>query len=103
MRLLQSAFLLAATGLLCATPPAAAMDRDEAARVRTAVARGQILPLPRILAIARARVPGSMLEVELDQRGRRLVYEVKILTRSGRVVEIAINARNGRILSVEDD
>lgn len=47
---------------LLAVPPVIAGDQDEAARIRAAVARGQVLPLPRILALARARVPGDMLK-----------------------------------------
>jgi len=100
--------LFCAACLLAASPVAArdqprGDDRDQTTRIRAAVARGQLLPLPRVLAIARARVPGRLLDVELEEDGRRLLYEVKILTRSGRVVEVTVNARNGRILEVEED
>ncbi|KHL26596.1 hypothetical protein PK98_09555 [Croceibacterium mercuriale] len=102
MRLIR--FLLP---LLLATPfvaaPANAGDPDEAARIRAAVARGQVLPLPRILALARTRVPGDMLKVELEEEDGRIAYEIKILTPAGRIREVTLDARTGRVLEVEDD
>lgn len=99
-RLLPSGLLVVS---LFASTAVIAADRDEAARIRTAVARGELMPLPRILAIARARVPGEMLEVELEEERGRIAYEVKILTADGRMQEVTIDPRSGRVLGVEDD
>jgi len=77
--------------------------RAEQDAIRQAVQRGEVLPLPRILAIAQARVPGDVVKVELDYEGTWIKYEVKILTPSGRVREVDINARTGAIVKIEDD
>lgn len=71
--------------------------------MRAAVTRGEVLPLSRILSIARARVPGEMLEVGLEDDHGGLVYKVKILSPSGRVQEVRLDARTGRVLAVEND
>jgi len=76
--------------------------RDHTA-VREALQRGEVLPLVKILAIANKEVPGDVIEVELEQEREALVYEIKILTSTGRVREVEIDARTGAVLRIEDD
>jgi uncharacterized membrane protein YkoI len=71
--------------------------------IRAALQRGEVLPLARILAIAQQKVPGDVIEVELESEHSALVYEIKVLTGNGRVREVKIDARSGTVLSVEDD
>jgi len=74
------------------------------AAVREALQRGEVLPLVKILAIANQQVPGDVIEVELeDEKKGVLVYEIKILTGTGRVREVKIDARTGQVLNIEDD
>ena len=75
----------------------------ELTAIRTAVQKGEILPLPRIMALAQARVPGDVLKTELEMKRERLIYEIKILTEHGNVMEVKLDARTGKILRVEDD
>ena len=70
---------------------------------RTALAKGQVLPLTRILPIAEQRAPGDELKVELEDDDGKPVYEVKILGRNGRVRELDIDARTGVVLKIEND
>lgn len=71
--------------------------------VREALQRGEVLPLVKILAIASQQVPGDVIEVELEDEKSALVYEIKILTGTGRVREVKIDARTGKVLTIEDD
>ena len=71
--------------------------------IRDAVRRGELVPLPRVLAIAQARVAGDVLKTELEQKSWGLQYEVKILTATGRVREVKLNARTGAVIGIEDD
>jgi len=71
--------------------------------MRAALKRGEVLPLARILAIAQEKVPGDVIEVELENKHGALIYEIKVLTESGRVREIKIDARQGTVLKIEDD
>jgi uncharacterized membrane protein YkoI len=71
--------------------------------VREALQRGEVLPLVKILAIANKEVPGDVIEVELEDEREALLYEIKILTSTGRVREVKIDARTGTVVSIEDD
>ena len=116
MRITAPILLLAAIAApvgYMATPPAAygfekskskdEQKRAEQAAIRQAVQRGELLPLPRVLAIAQAKVPGDVVKVELDYEPTYIKYEVKILTAAGRVREVEINARTGSLIKIEDD
>jgi len=96
--LLSRAALVAAIGVLVAGAPAAARsDRDHEA-ARAALARGEILPLTRILAVVAQQSPGDILEVELERHDSRFEYEVRVLTAAGKVVEFHLDARTGALL-----
>jgi uncharacterized membrane protein YkoI len=96
--------LLSTLGLGMSTSLADKKDRkNEHKLVREALQRGEVLPLVKILAIANQQVPGDVIEVELEDERKTLVYEIKILTSTGRVREVKIDARTGKVLSIEDD
>jgi uncharacterized membrane protein YkoI len=48
-------------------------------------------------------VPGEVIDVELDEDDDIPEYEVKILTPTGRSMEIKIDALRGAILEMEED
>jgi uncharacterized membrane protein YkoI len=106
MKRLRPALLALAAGLAFASPAFAHGDRgrsgdhDDALR---AVETRQALPLTRIMSIAQEAVPGEIVEIELDNQNDRLIYEVKILARNGRVREVEIDARTGAVLQVEGE
>jgi len=90
--------------------PLSHADSDDKAKhareheeIRAAMQRGEVLPLSRILEIAQQQVPGDVIEVELESKRGALIYEIKVLTESGRVREVKIDARNGTVLEIEDD
>ena len=95
---LLGAFALA---LLAASPAIA--DDDDHIAAREALRRGEILPLSAVLDIALRRVPGDVIEVDLDREDDGWEYEIKVLTATGRVREVTMNARTGVILEIEDD
>lgn len=77
------------------------LDQDEALRLRR---EGVILPLDRLLAEVLARYPGArLLEAELEEEDDLYIYEVEVLTVSGVVRELEVDARDGRILKDEED
>ncbi|MBL8269457.1 PepSY domain-containing protein [Steroidobacter sp.] len=77
--------------------------QNERNLVRDALQRGEVLPLVKILAIATQQVPGDVIKVELENEKIGLIYEIKILTSTGRVREVKIDARTGKVLRIEDD
>ena len=65
--------------------------------------RGEILPLDHILDIAPRRVAGDVIEVELEREDEGWEYKVKVLTPTGLVRKITMNARNGAVVKIKDD
>ena len=57
-----------------------------------------MLPLARILARLNEQVPGQALEVELERRSDRWVYEIKQLTADGVIEKIRVDAASGDII-----
>jgi uncharacterized membrane protein YkoI len=95
-------FLMAASVLLASVALVLAEDvgHDDALRL---LQEGSILPLAEITANVKARVPGKVLEVELETDDGVYVYEFKILRPNGRVQEVEADAATGKILKIEDD
>jgi uncharacterized membrane protein YkoI len=104
-----NAILFLVATLAAAAPALAARDqsrdggRNEHDLAREALARGDVLPIARILAIVAQRVPGEVVEVKLDERRERLFYQVKVLTSSGVVREVHLDPKTGVITREEDD
>ena len=93
--LLAAAIIVATSGYALADD-----DHERALDLRR---RGEILPLARILDQATARYPGKVLKVELEEESGSIVYEIELLGKDGAVREMIIDAKNGKLLSVEDD
>jgi uncharacterized membrane protein YkoI len=86
---------LMAMALIVGGPAAAKDDHD---RARRAVEEGRMLPLRDILARAEADYPGQVVETELEDKGGVPVYEIKIVTRAGRLMKLHYDARTGALL-----
>jgi hypothetical protein len=84
--------------------PAKIAIADGQGREPRKVPADTLLPLARILDIARRRVPGEIIDVELDDDDDEPPeYELEILTADGRSIDLNIDARSGAILKVEED
>jgi uncharacterized membrane protein YkoI len=76
---------------------------DDLDRVRSLRATGDILSLEVILQGMPKVEVSRILEVELEEKGGLLIYEIERLEAAGRVREYQFNARSGELISVEDD
>lgn len=97
--LLSLALALGATPLLVSAD--GGLSKRDHERARAAAARGDYVPLERIIEDAERREGGKVIDVELDDDE----YEIEVLRDDGVVVELEYDARNGRLLEreVEDD
>lgn len=68
---------------------------------QTSTSRLQNKSFLAIQAIALAAVPGEVLQVDLENEDGQDIYEIKILTQTGRVIEVEIDAATGSILKQE--
>jgi uncharacterized membrane protein YkoI len=73
-------------------------DHDEAKKLKDA---GAILPLEQMLAQARRDRPGNVVETELEKKGKRYVYEIKIVDEQGTVHELKYDAASGARLGAK--
>jgi uncharacterized membrane protein YkoI len=69
---------------------------------RSALQRGEVLPITRILPLVAQYLPGDVVEVRLETKRGRLQYEVKVLTPSGHIRELVLDARTGEYVAIED-
>jgi uncharacterized membrane protein YkoI len=100
----QRLVLLLAIGIVALVLPPRALGEDCKRNQDCALGafqRGEVRPLSEVLAVARARFPGEVVKVELEREDGIWVYEIKILTASGRVRELEINAKTLAIIKVE--
>jgi len=75
-------------------------DHATARRLRES---GDILPLEQVLSSIRKDYPGRVLEVELESKQGRLIYEIEILDTKGVVHELYVDARTAQILRSKID
>jgi uncharacterized membrane protein YkoI len=92
--------LLLWLGLPLAQASPDGLDQETATRLQQ---QGVILPLTQILQGVQARYPGRLLEIELERKKDRYVYEFELLMPSGEVLELKIDAASGEILQSEDE
>lgn len=93
--LVAGGLLIAALGAM----PSHAGDAHDHDRARRAVEAGEILPLRTVLERVERDYPGQIMEVELEQKGDRWVYEVKVLRTGGALIKLKIDGRDGRLLN----
>lgn len=86
--------------LLCGSNLTAEEDYQLAKKLRQ---QGEILPLEKILAIARSKKNGEVLETELEKKRGRYIYEVEILDVHGQVWELKLDAKTGKVIKIEID
>lgn len=78
----------------------ASKDHDKARFLREA---GKILPLEDILRALTKEYPGKVLEVELERKKGRIIYELEVLNDAGQVHKFYIDAKTGQLLKVKRD
>ncbi|GGE38389.1 hypothetical protein GCM10007421_10330 [Halopseudomonas oceani] len=95
-----SALLLSSLALLPAVAAARDLSQDE---VLLLTEQGRILPLPQLIEDALMRFPGHFLEAELELDDGRFIYELEVVTRDRRIMELEYDAVSGELLDVEED
>lgn len=82
-----------------ATGPAAAQGHyDDHERARRLVKAGEIVPLSVVLAEVERNFQGKMLEVELQNWDGTWIYDVRLLTPSGWIIDLFYDAKTKRLV-----
>lgn len=100
---------LSLAGLLSVSTIAHADDDDDDMDGRTldavqeAVEKGAIKPFSELRAIVSRRFKGDIVRVEPHRKHGVFLYEFKVLSPEGQLVEIEMDAASGTILEVENE
>ncbi len=89
--------------LALSLPAMADAGSDDHDAVRNAVNSGKALSLAELKRVVMERVPGEIVSVKLDRERSVLVYEFRILTANGRLVEAEVDAADGTIIEIENE
>lgn len=88
---------------LALVPAGAALADEDHDDVKKLKEIGDILPLKVIIKKATAVHPGHIIEVELESKGDRYIYEIEILDDAGVVWELKFDAKTGELLGSKVD
>ena len=78
--------------------PVHAADFGDHDRARQALEAGEILPLKTVLEKVGRDTPGQVMEVELERKHERWIYEIKLLRPGGSLVKLLVDASDGTII-----
>jgi uncharacterized membrane protein YkoI len=79
--------------------PSRASEAGDHDRARQALEAGEILPLRTVLDKLVRDTPGQVMEVELERRDARWIYEIKLLRPGGALIKLWVDARDGALVS----
>ena len=60
--------------------------------------KGEILPLGRVIANLHDAIPGEISGVELENENGMWIYEFKVISPKGRMLEVRVNAKTGQVI-----
>ena len=103
-RILAFAAALSCAGVAHAASPPACGEQGrpphDHEQARTALTRGEVVPLRRVLEAVERQSPGDVLRIELlPAPAGGFFYKLKILTRDGKVVKQCRDARTNAVLT----
>jgi uncharacterized membrane protein YkoI len=67
---------------------------------RSAITERRAVPLAAVRKSVRAKVPGEMVRARLCQEPERLIYQLTVLPRDGKVRRVIVDAKSGNVVSV---
>ena len=83
-----------------AGPLLASEDHDAA---REAVRQHKVIPLAEIVLDLTETFDARLLEAEFEREDGLHVYELELITSTGRMIEVMVDAATGEILEVEQE
>ncbi|MXN63622.1 peptidase M4 [Stappia sp. GBMRC 2046] len=78
-------------------------DHSDHERARHALEKGEVRPLADILDSVGGDLGGKLVGVDFEREDGRYVYEFKVITPSGRLREVYVDANTAQILKSEDE
>jgi uncharacterized membrane protein YkoI len=91
-----AALLLALAGV-----PALAQNAQAPGAQGPAAQAARTISMAEAIKAAQGRLPGGVLEAEIESRGGREVYEIEIVS-TGKIHEVQVDAQSGQIIATEE-
>jgi uncharacterized membrane protein YkoI len=76
--------------------------KDES-KETVAMAAAAKVTIEQAIKTASEKVPGKLVEAELEKKHDTLVWEVEVVTADNKVMEVHINAESGAVIDVEEE
>lgn len=93
--------LLLAAGTLAVGGTAYADGKEKNGKIEMAAAAK--VTIDQAIKTAAEKVPGKIIEAELEKRHGKLVWEVEVVTTENTMMEIHIDADTGVVIDVEEE
>lgn len=106
MRRQQAKAILAALALAAISGPglAGASEAQEDHEIaRSALLRGEVMPVQAIVDAARTMVGDDLLGLELEREDEHWIYEIKYVDDAGHVRTLNLDAHTGKKIGGEND
>jgi uncharacterized membrane protein YkoI len=68
-----------------------------------ALERGEVLPLAQVMAKLEGRIHGEISGIELEKKDGIWVYEFKLISPQGRMIEVHIDAKTAKLVKKKGD
>lgn len=92
-------FLALAAGMISFAANQA--DDNDAGQAMHWVSEGKIMPLEKILELNKGVIQGRILDLELENKRGRIVYEIEWLDKDGIIHEAYVDPHSGKLLAEE--
>jgi copper chaperone CopZ len=76
--------------------------KNESKEIVEMVAKAKVT-IDQAIKTALEKVPGKVVEAELEKKHDTLVWEVEVVTAEHKVMEVHIDANSGAVIDVEDE
>jgi uncharacterized membrane protein YkoI len=93
--------ILLTAGTLAAAGIAFGDEKEKNGKAEMAAAAK--VTIDQALKTASDKVPGKVIEAELETKHNKLVWEVEVVTAQNKVMEVRIDADTGAVIDVEEE
>ena len=83
-------------------PNGGQMTRRDYELAQQAIAKGDARPLSEVINTVQSRYPGRIVRVGFSGSTRASVFQIRIVSNSGAVVSVSVNAKSGAITGVQN-
>ena len=80
-----------------------ANDNEKENKVKGAMAAAARVTINQAANTAVQKVPGKVIEAELEKKHNKLIWEVEVVTAENKVMEVHIDADTGAVIDVEEE